>query len=80
MSEPLPVLVENATQIAWEYPEKLAELTPLKITSWLLLDTIDYMVRCGEIRGLVLSKGAITAGDALEDATSRNARPAIRLD
>jgi hypothetical protein len=81
MSKPLPILVENAIQIAWEYLEKTGQIDDPEITSWLLLDTIEHMVRCGERRGLVLSNGAITACERIRaDATSRNARPAMRLD
>jgi hypothetical protein len=65
MSERLPILVENAVQIAWDYLEKTGQIDDPEITSWLLLDTIEHMVRCGERRRLALSNGAITAYERL---------------
>jgi hypothetical protein len=65
MSERLPTLVENAVQIAWDYLEKTGQIDDPEITSWLLLDTIEHMVRCGERRRLALSNGAITAYERL---------------
>jgi hypothetical protein len=61
MSEPLPILVEKAVQIAWDYLEQTGQIDDPEITSWLLLDTVEYMVRCGERRRLALSNSAITA-------------------
>ena len=60
MSEHLPILMEKAVQIAWDYLEQTGQIDDPEITSWLLLDT-----RCGERRRLALSNGAITANERL---------------
>jgi hypothetical protein len=60
MSEPLPILVEMAVQIAWDYLEQTGQIDDPEITSWLLLDTIEQLVRCGERRRQALSNGAVT--------------------
>jgi hypothetical protein len=65
MVEHLPILVENAIQIAWDYLDKTGQIDDPEVTSWLLLDTLEHIVRCGERRGLVLSNGAITAYERL---------------
>ena len=61
MSEPLPVLIEKAIQIAWDYLERTGELGEPEIASRFLLDTIEIMVRQGERRRLFLSNKAIDA-------------------
>ena len=65
MGEPLTILVEEAIQIAWDYLEKTGQIDEPEVTSWLLLDTVERMVRCGERRRLALSNGAITAYERL---------------
>jgi hypothetical protein len=65
MSEPLPILVEMAVQIAWDYLEQTGQIDDPEITSWLLLDTIEQLVRCGERRRLALSNGVITTYERL---------------
>jgi hypothetical protein len=65
MVEHLPILVENAIQIAWDYLDKTGQIDDPEVTSWRLLDTLEHIVRCGERRGLVLSNGAITAYERL---------------
>ena len=65
MSEPLPILMESAVQIAWDYLEQTGQIDDPEITSWLLLDTVEHMVRCGERRRLALSNGAITTYERL---------------
>jgi len=62
MSEPL---IEEAVQIAWAYLEQSGQIDDPEVTSWLLLDTVEHMVRCGERRRLALSNGAITAYESL---------------
>lgn len=61
MNEPLPILMENALQIAWDYLEQTGQIDDPELTSCLLLDTIEHMVRRGERRRLALSNSAITA-------------------
>jgi hypothetical protein len=65
MTEPLPILIEKAIQIAWDYLERTGQIDDPEITSWLLLDTVEHMVRCGERRRLALSNGAIAAYERL---------------
>ena len=56
---------KRALQIAWDYLEQTGQIDDPEITSWLLLDTVEHMVRCGERRRLALSNGAITAYERL---------------
>ena len=65
MSEPLPILMEKAIQIAWDYLEQTGQIDDPELTSWLLLDTVEHMVRCGERRRLALSNGVITTYERL---------------
>jgi hypothetical protein len=65
MSEPLPILMESAVQIAWDYLEQTGQIDDPEITSWLLLDAAEHMVGGGERRRLALSNGAITAYERL---------------
>ena len=59
MAEPLPILMENAVQIARDYLERTGELGDPEIASRFLLDTVESMVRRGERRRLLLSNKAI---------------------
>ena len=59
MEEPLPVLFENAIQIAWDYLERSGELGDPREASQFLLKSIGTMVRQGERRRLRLSNKAI---------------------
>ncbi len=61
MSEPLPILMENSIQIAWDYLERTGQIADPEFASSFLLDAIENMVRKGERRRLVLSNSAITA-------------------
>jgi hypothetical protein len=58
MSEPLPILMESAVQIAWDYLEQTGQIDDPEITA-------EHMVRGGERRRLALSNGAITAYERL---------------
>ena len=61
MSEPLPILMESAVQIAWDYLERTGELDDPEIASKFLLDSVELMIR-QEVRSrLLLSNRAITA-------------------
>ena len=61
MSEPLPVLIENSIQIAWDYLERTGELGDGIHASRFLSRKIEDMVRRGERRRLLLSNRAIEA-------------------
>jgi hypothetical protein len=61
MAEPLPILMKNAIQIAWNYLERTRELGDPEIASRFLLDTVELLVRRGERRRLLLSNQAIEA-------------------
>ncbi len=60
MSEPLPILVENAIEIAWDYLERSGELGEPGEASRFLLQSIGTMVRNGERRRLMLTNKAIS--------------------
>ena len=61
MSEPLPVTVENAIQIAWDFLERSGEITDPKEASRFLLRTVAELTRQGERRRLMLANRAIDA-------------------
>jgi hypothetical protein len=61
MPEPLPILVEDSIEIAWDYLERTGELGEPEMASRFLLDTVELMVRQGERRRLMLSNKAIDA-------------------
>jgi hypothetical protein len=61
MSEPIPWLIENATQIAFDFLERSGDLRDPGEASRFLLRTIDLMVLNGEHRKLMLANRAIEA-------------------
>lgn len=61
MSEPIPNVMENAIQIAWDYLDRTGELGDPEIAARTLLDTVEAMIRQGERRPLMLSNRAIDA-------------------
>lgn len=61
MSEPLPIVVENSIQIAWDFLERSGEITDPGDTSRFLLRNIDDMARAGEHRKIMLANQAIDA-------------------
>ena len=61
MQEPIPVLVESAFHIAWDYLERSGELGDPNVASHALLDTMEVMIRRGEVRKLMLANKAINA-------------------
>jgi hypothetical protein len=61
MAEPLPILMEHAIQIAWDYLERTGELGDPEIASRFLMGTVELLVRRGERRRLLLSNKAIDA-------------------
>ena len=61
MSEPLPLLMENSIQIAWDYLEATGELGDGHVAARFLMDAVEVMIRRGERRKLLLSNVAIDA-------------------
>jgi len=59
MHEPLPILVENSIQIAWDYLERTGELGDPEVAGRVLFDAIEIMVLRGERGKLLLSNKAI---------------------
>jgi hypothetical protein len=57
--------LDGKRDIAWDYLEQTSQTNDPEFTSWLLLDTVEHMVRCGERRRLALSNGAITTYERL---------------
>ena len=67
MSEPVLLLIENATQIAWEYLELTGQIDDPEFTATFLLDTVQGMIKKGEKRSLLLSNKAITAYERFKE-------------
>jgi hypothetical protein len=61
MYQPIPILVENSFQIAWDYLERTGELGNPEVASQVLIDTIVMMIRRGERRKLLILNNAITS-------------------
>jgi hypothetical protein len=60
MEQPLPILLENSIQIAWDYLERDGEIDDAPAASRFLSNNIENMIRGGERHCLVLSNRAIT--------------------
>ena len=60
MREPLPILMENSIQIAWDYLERTGQTAHPEFVSRFLLDAVESMVRKGERSRLLLSNHAIS--------------------
>ena len=61
MTEPLPILVENSLQIAWDFLDASGEIGDPQQTAEVLLGAIKTLVLKGEHRRLMLSNRAIDA-------------------
>src|SRR5258705_10250070 len=61
MNQPLPLLMENSIQIAWDYLEATSELGDAQIAARFLMDSVEVMIRTGERRQLLLSNRVIDA-------------------
>ena len=59
MGEPLPALIEQSLQIAWDYLDGLGELADRQQTAEFLLRNIQSQMLKGERRALMLSNRAI---------------------
>ena len=60
MTEPLPILVENSLQIAWDFLDASGEIEDPQQAAEVLLGTIKTLVLRGETRRLMLSNRAMT--------------------
>jgi hypothetical protein len=61
MTEPLPILVENSLQIAWDFLDASGEIDDPQQTAEVLLGAIKTLMLRGEHRRLMLSNRAIDA-------------------
>ena len=61
MTEPLPTLVENSLQIAWDFLDASGEIEDPQHTAEVLLGAIKTLLLRGENRRLMLSNRAIDA-------------------
>ena len=61
MTEPVPLLMENSIQIAWDYLEAIGELGDPEVAARFLTDAVEIMIERGETRKLMLSNRAIDA-------------------
>ena len=61
MTEPLPLLMENSIQIAWDYLEGTGELGDPEVAARFLTDAVEIMIKRGETRKLMLANRAIDA-------------------
>jgi len=61
MPEPVPLLMENSIQIAWDYLEGTDELGDPEVAARFLTDAIEILIRRGETRKLMLANRAIDA-------------------
>jgi len=66
MSEPLPILMENALQIAWDYLEQTGQIENPEFTSRFLLVAVEHLISRGERRRLALANLAIVAYERLD--------------
>jgi hypothetical protein len=61
MAEPLPALVKNSLEVAWNYLDGLGEISDPQNTAEFLLRSIQSQILRGETRTLMLSNRAIAA-------------------
>jgi hypothetical protein len=61
MTEPVPLLMENSIQIAWDYLEATGELGDAEIAARFLTDAVEILILRGETRKLMLANRAIDA-------------------
>jgi hypothetical protein len=61
MSEPVPLLMENSIQIAWDYLEGTDELGDPEVAARFLTDAVEILIKRGETRKLMLANRAIDA-------------------
>jgi hypothetical protein len=51
MDQPLPVLLENAIQIAWDYLERTGQIDDVAVASRFLSDNIELMIKTATASG-----------------------------
>lgn len=61
MTQPLPLLIENSLQIAWDFLERSGEIADPQQTAEVLLASIKTQILKGERRPLMLSNRALAA-------------------
>lgn len=61
MTEPLPLVIESAIEIAWDDLERTGELDDPAAAARVVGDTIELMINRGEHRRLMLANKAIAA-------------------
>jgi hypothetical protein len=61
MTQPMPLLMENSIQIAWDYLEGTGELGDPEIAARFLTDAVEILIKRGETRKLMLANQAIDA-------------------
>ena len=68
MTEPLPILIENSLQIAWDFLERSGGIADPQQAAEILLESIKTQVLKGESRTLMLSNRAIAAFEQRQNA------------
>jgi hypothetical protein len=68
MTEPLPSLIENSLQIAWDFLERSGGIADPQQAAEILLESIKTQVLKGESRTLMLSNRAIAAFEQRQNA------------
>lgn len=66
MTEPIPILMENALQIAWDYLEQTGQIEDPEFTTRFLLVAVEHLISRGERRQLALANLAIAAYERLD--------------
>ncbi|MET4842628.1 hypothetical protein [Bradyrhizobium japonicum] len=61
MTEPLPVLIENSLQIAWDFLDRSGGIADPQQAAEILLQSIETQILKGKSRTLMLSNRAIAA-------------------
>ncbi len=61
MYEPIPILLQNSFQIAWDFLDRSGEIADADEASHFLLSVINVLLLKGERRVLMLSNKSISA-------------------
>ncbi|TQF28176.1 hypothetical protein UNPF46_28025 [Bradyrhizobium sp. UNPF46] len=68
MAEPLPTIIENSLQIAWDFLDRSGGISDPQQAAEILLDSIKTQILKGESRTLMLSNRAIAAFEQRQKA------------
>ncbi|PDT86864.1 hypothetical protein CO669_28265 [Bradyrhizobium sp. Y36] len=68
MTEPLPMIIENSLQIAWDFLERSGGIADPQQAAEILLESIKAQILKGESRTLMLSNRAIAAFEQRQKA------------